>query len=921
MLNDDEFKDDGILDAQMNIFEYEAETQQEKLEEEKEMPIDGQIDLFSIQENINDRGTQILKKDEQNDKNNNVNNQQVENDNFNQQKGNEIEEETHPVLDPSIPLPKKHRKSKMNNGNNGSLLFKTQSIEEVLHNSMIPYSEFVLMDRALPRVEDGLKPVQRRILYSMMELGLTPDKAYKKSARIVGECLGKYHPHGDTSVYDAMVRMAQPFNMRGCLVQGHGNFGSMDGDSAAAMRYTEAKLAPLALELLRDIDKNTVPFSLNFDDTLQEPDILPGRYPNLLVNGAMGIAVGLATNIPPHNLAEVIDGTVALIDDPDMTLKDMMKIIKGPDFPTGGIVSKDDLYQAYETGKGKITVRAKVAIEKGENGKTDIVITEFPYQKNKATLLAKIADIREDKKGILLGISDIRDESDRNGIRAVITVKNGFDAEKILAVLYRYSELQSTFGINMVAIADGKPKQLGLMDILHYYINYQIDVIVRRTKFDLDAAKDRMHILQGLYVAIQNIDEVVAIIKRSASTQEAKATLRERFDLSEKQAQAILDMRLARLTSLEVYKIEQEMKELDALIKKLTAILNSKKLQQQTLKDELLEIKNNYKMERVTKVVKGFDELDVNQIMQENKPVEECVVLLTRAGTIKRITTKQYDSALKEFTPGISEPEIHYNTIHTYTDKVLIGFTNKGNACRIKVEDIKEVKWREKGVTLRSICKELDVDECIVAMYEINEENAKKQLLFITNQGMLKLSEFVEYDVQKQKFTAVKLKDVDGVVSVSEFDKKKNVIMVTEKGMILHCDSNDIPLQGRSSQGVKGIVLNDKDYVAFGSQVTKTDTFVLLTKYGFSKRLKVANLDTFLSRARKGVKVFDLPTKDYVLFGAVSKDDTIFALKVDGVFDKKTLMDFYADTRQGKGKSITKSKGGDKVEAIFEMEE
>lgn len=880
MQNEDKNKpNNDFLDSQMDIFEYQSNMKQED-DASKNNSIDGQMDIFSA-DLINANDSEEKQTDS--------------------------------------AKTKKKSKSSDGNGTNGGQNLMHQSIEEVLHNSMIPYSEFVLMDRALPRVEDGLKPVQRRILYSMMELGLTPDKPYKKSARIVGECLGKYHPHGDTSVYDAMVRMAQPFNMRGCLVLGHGNFGSMDGDSAAAMRYTEAKLAPLALELLRDIDKNTVPFSLNFDDTILEPDILPGRYPNLLVNGAMGIAVGLATNIPPHNLGEVIDGTIAMIESPSISLKEMMKIIKGPDFPTGGIVAKEELYQAYETGKGKISIRAKVEFEKLEGGKTDIVITEVPYQKNKSSLLAKIADIREDKKGILLGISDIRDETDRNGVRAVISVKAGYDPEKILTVLYKYSELQTSFGINMVAIADGKPKQMGLLDIIRYYINYQIDVIVRRTKFDLDAAKERMHILQGLYVAIRNIDEVVAIIKKSANTQEAKTTLRERFDLSEKQAQAILDMRLARLTNLEVYKIEQEMKELAQLIEKLTAILNSKRLQQQTLINELLEIKSKYKMERATKIVKEFDELDVQQILQENKPVEETVVMLSRAGTIKRLSPKQFDSAVKGYTPTISENEIHFNILSTQTDKTLIGFTNKGNACRINVEDLKEYKWRDKGATLRSICKELDIDENFVALFPLTEQTSKMPLLFITKSGMLKLSELGEYDIQKQKFTAIKLKDVDQVLSVSKFEKEKNILLVSESGMVLLCENSDIPMQGRNSQGVKGMIINDSDQISFASQVSDTDWFVLLTKYGFSKRLPVSAIETVLPRARKGLKIFTLPVKDYVFFGAIADKDSTFALKLDGVFYKKAFIDFYPDTRQGKGKSITPNKGGDKIDAIYTL--
>jgi len=442
-----------------------------------------------------------------------------------------------------------------------------KDIDAVLSESMIPYSEHVILERALPRVEDGLKPVQRRILYTLHELDITPEKEYKKSARIVGECLGKFHPHGDTSVYDAMVRMAQDFNMREVLVDGHGNYGSVDGDGAAAMRYTEARMAPLALEVLKDLDKNTVDWTLNFDDSLQEPVTLPCRFPNILVNGANGIAIGLATNIPTHNLGEVISGAIAMIDNRDITLDELMKIIPAPDFPTGGyIITGDEMRQAYETGKGKIYIRAKVHVEGKPGEKQNIVITELPYQVNKSRLLQRILEVRDSKKYDLSCITEILDESDRTGIRAVVRVKKDTNVKKVIDILFKETDLQISFGINMVAIADGRPQLMGLMDILAYYINYQRDVIYRRTKFDLDAAKDREHILLGLIVAVKNIDEVVKIIKSSQDTSEAKRRLMERFNLSDRQAQAILDMRLARLTSLEIYKLEQELKQIQELI-------------------------------------------------------------------------------------------------------------------------------------------------------------------------------------------------------------------------------------------------------------------------------------------------------------------------------------------------------------------
>ena len=812
--------------------------------------------------------------------------------------------------------------SNIKKGNDGGRIdggLRLQSIDEVLHNSMIPYSEFVLLDRALPRVEDGLKPVQRRILYTMLELGMTPDKAYRKCARIVGDCLGKYHPHGDTSVYDAMVRMAQPFNMRGILVQGHGNFGSVDGDSAAAMRYTEAKLAPLAMELLRDLDKDTVKWSFNFDDTLKEPDTLPGRFPNLLVNGAVGIAVGLATNIPPHNLNEVIDGVVALIDKPSTSLKDMMKIIKGPDFPTGAIISGDELYQAYETGRGKITIRAKTHFEDAGNGKTNIVITEIPYQKNKASLLAKIVDIREDKKGVLLGIQDIKDESDRNGTRAVITVKAGYNANDILNLLFKYSDLQSSYGINMVAIADGKPKQLGLMEILKYYINYQIDVIVRRTRFDLNNAKERMHILEGLHIAITNIDEVVQIIKTSPNTTEAKIRLRQRFVLSEKQAQAILDMRLARLTSLEVYKIEQEIAELKVLIEKLTAILNSKRLQLEVIKEEMLEIRRKYSTPRTTKIVKSFGEIDVESILEANKVVEETVVALTQNGTIKRMQPKHFDSTVKEYNLQMTESELHYSILRTSTDKHLVAFTNKGNACRIYVEDIKEAKWRDKGMTVRNLCKELDVDEKLLAIYEV-DKNVKGQIIFATKNGLLKRTNLNEYDVSKQKYTAIKLKDDDEVIGVFENDAKQTILMVTKQGMSLNCEIGGVPESGRVSQGVKGINLNDGDKVIFAGLMPLNGELVIATKRGLGKRFSLGSIE-LSQRARKGTKVFTLAENDDIMFVDVATSESVYVLKFAGAdnFTKKTTKEFFPDKKIGKGKSLSTNKAGNKLNCVYKF--
>jgi len=556
-----------------------------------------------------------------------------------------------------------------------------RGMEDVMHNSMIPYAEHVILERALPRVEDGLKPVQRRILYTMMGLGVTPDKPHRKSARIVGDCLGKYHPHGDSSVYDAMVRMAQNFNMQMPLVDGHGNFGSVDGDSAAAMRYTEARMTPLALELLRDIEKDTVKFSLNFDDTQKEPDLLPGRFPNLLVNGASGIAVGLATNIPPHNFNEAINAVIAQMDHPDISLDELMKIIPCPDFPTGAyLLDSEEIRAAYETGRGKLTMRAKTEIETLKNGKSLIVVHELPYQVNKAKALEEILRVAQEKKTLFAGISDIRDESDRMGMRAVIEVKKDADAEKILQYLYKYSDLQMTFGVNMVAIAEGKPQQMGLKKLIAYYIAHQEDVVTRRTQFDLDAAERREHILEGLMVAILNIDEVIALIRASKTPKEARDGLMQRFALSEIQAQAILDLRLQRLTNLELLAIEKEYKDVKKKIQELKAILNSKDKLRAVIKAELTEIRDQYSTPRRTRLIHA-EKTDVVPEL-ETKVSEDAFVLLLDGARIRRSS--------KRMQPA--EGERVLAAVDSRTDRRIKLFTNLGACFTLPVDEIPESK-------------------------------------------------------------------------------------------------------------------------------------------------------------------------------------------------------------------------------------
>ena len=762
-------------------------------------------------------------------------------------------------------------------------------LEEVLPSAMLPYAEFVILDRALPRVEDGLKPVQRRILYTMYEMGLTPYKPHKKSARIVGDCMGKYHPHGDSSVYDAMVRMAQDFNMGRTLVNGHGNFGSVDGDPAAAMRYTEARLEPLALELLRDLDKNTVPFSLNFDDSLKEPDMLPGRFPNLLVNGASGIAVGLATNIPPHNLGEVIDGVVAYIDHPNIKFNEMLRYIPAPDFPTGGYIIANELNQAYKTGKGRILIRAKVRVEDGDGDKKNIVITELPYQVNKSTLLRKIADLREEKKEQLAAISRVSDESDRDGIRAVIEVRPDGDVNKILKILYKYTDLEVTFGMNMVAIAGGKPMLMGLMDIIRYYVNYQREVVLRRTKFDLAAAKERCHILEGLIIAVRNIDEVVKIIKNAESTADARDKLRKRFSLSEKQAQAILDLRLARLTKLEVYKLEEELKRLKELIEKLTAIVNSQKKQLEVVKEEILEIKKKYKTPRKSVLVFSEDEAEAERA-DVKEPGVQSVACITADGRLKCVTERNFNSSNKIIGPNSKPSSVVVKHIRLLSDEQMLVISDYGNCYRIYGETV-GCKFSDQGFRLCELHEDAAEDEKPVALFRAEVGNGN--LLFITEKGMLKKTAWAEYAVGKSVFQGIRLNDGDKLLYVQPDADEEGVTVffVTQDGMCLNAKKDDIPVQGRVSGGVKGINLREGDRVVFASQIDGEGEIVIATSESRFKRVIAAQIDP-LPRYRKGVQIASLKgakvifanyvTVPYML-AVVTQDDTMTELSTEEI--------------------------------------
>ena len=718
-----------------------------------------------------------------------------------------------------------------------------KSMDEVMHDSMMPYAEHVILERALPRVEDGLKPVQRRILYTMMELGLSPDKPHRKSARIVGDCLGKYHPHGDSSVYDAMVRMAQPFNMGATLVDGHGNFGSVDGDSAAAMRYTEARMTDAALLLLKDIDKDTVDYTWNFDDTLKEPTLLPGRFPNLLVNGANGIAVGLATSIPPHNPVEAIDAVVAVLDNPRIKIPDLLKIMPAPDFPTGGfLLDSPEIAQSYETGRGKLIMRARTHFEEVKNGKTRIVIDEFPYQINKAACLSKILELTQEKKALFSAVSDIRDESDRTGTRAVIEIKKDGDPERILQLLFKYSDLQCTFGANYVAIADGKPQQLNLKQIIEYYVRHQRNVVTRRTKTELEIARKRCHILEGLMVAVNNLDRVIRLIRASKSPKEAREGLMKTFSLTEIQAQAILDLRLQKLTNLELLAIEKEYKEVKKLIAELEAILASDTKLVHLIKKELLEVRKTFDGKRRTQIISA--DAEVEPTTNEPETVEEMVVAVCADLKIRKCLKKQFN--LSQIRADKPERILELNS-----NESIRLFTNRGAMLNLKVSDIPETRPSSRAANLVSIV-ELEKGETIVGAFPDRDEGS---YLFCTTGGMVKRSKAADYRVRGKRTAALNLKDKDQLLGAYPMPTM-DILLVTEQGMCIRFASDSVPETGRTAAGVIGIKLEPKDKVMACMPVGDEGELIVLTDRGFGKRSFLFDYE-LQGRNGKGVKTFD----------------------------------------------------------------
>lgn len=756
------------------------------------------------------------------------------------------------------------------------------NLEHEMQKSFISYAMAVIINRALPDVRDGLKPVHRRIIYDMNELGMTYDKPYKKSARIVGDVLGKYHPHGDTAVYDAMVRLAQPFSTRYMLVDGQGNFGSVDGDGAAAMRYTEARMSKLCQYLIGEIDKDTVDFIPNFDETLLQPSVLPSRFPNLLVNGSNGIAVGMATNIPPHNLGEVIDGVNMLIDNPDATLDDLMTVIKGPDFPTGGLIQgKAGIRSAYKTGRGRIVVRAKTDIEMMPGNRQRIIVTEIPYMVNKAKLIENIANHIKQKK--LDGISALRDESDRRGMRIVIEIKRDANAQVVLNYLFKHTQMQETFGAIMLALVNGEPKLLSLKDMLHYYIMHQKEVVTRRTQYDLDKALARSHILEGLLIALDHIDEIVELIKKSPDTNTARDALMSTFNLSEKQAQAILDMRLARLTGLEREKLQSEYDDLQEKISYLRSILSDETKLFGIIKDEINDIKNKFNDERRSQIVPAQGDIDVIDLIKR----EDVVITLSNLGYVKRLPLSTY-RAQNRGGKGIiamknRDEDYSVDMLVVSSHDELLVFTTKGRVYPLSAYEIPEAGRTGKGLAIVNLLN-LDADENVTNIILLDSSANSKYLTLCTKRGTMKRSKLRLFKhIRKGGLVAITLVDDDELIGAEITDGNRSIMLGTRKGKAIHFSESDIRSSGRSSQGIRAIRLDGDDYVISMAIVDENQDVLNISVNGFGKRTK---LDEYKLQARggKGLKAMNLSERngDMAAQLLVSEDDDILILSDNG---------------------------------------
>ncbi len=776
------------------------------------------------------------------------------------------------------------------------------NISKEMETSFLDYAMSVIVSRALPDVRDGLKPVHRRILYAMQDLGNTADKAHKKSARIVGDVIGKYHPHGDTAVYDTMVRMAQDFNYRYMLVDGHGNFGSVDGDSAAAMRYTESRMSRIAMELLRDINKDTIDYKDNYDGQEREPIVLPSRFPNLLVNGTSGIAVGMATNIPPHHLGETIDGVLALAENPAVTTEELMEIIPGPDFPTGGIIlGRSGIRRAYETGRGSLLVRGKVEIEQASNGKETIIVYELPYQVNKARLIEKIADLVREKK--IDGITHLADESDRTGMRIVIEVRRDANAHVLLNNLYKQTALQSSFGINMLALVDGQPKVLALKEILYHYLEHQKVVIRRRTQYELKKAEDRAHILEGLRIALDHIDEIIALIRGSKTADEAKSGLMERYSLSDRQAQAILDMRLQRLTGLERDKIEDEYQQLVLLINELRAILADELKVIEIIKEELLEVKQRFSDKRRTEItLGGTDMLEDEDLI----PEENSVLTLTHHGYVKRLPANTYRSQRRGGRGiqgmGTNNDDFVEHLLNTSTHDTILFFTSKGRVFRKKGYEVPEFSRTAKGLPLVNLL-DVEKDEKVTTMIPINKFEEDQYLFFTTRDGLVKRTSVMAFaNIRSNGLIALRLREEDELINVKLTDGSTTIAIGTKDGMLIQFTEESIRPLSRTASGVIGIRLREGDHVVGMDIVKEEDEILVVTENGFGKRTPVSEY-RLQSRGGFGLKTLNITERNGKMVAMKSVDGTedLMLITLHGILIRMDIHDISIIGRSTQG--------------------
>lgn len=792
-------------------------------------------------------------------------------------------------------------------------------IEDEMQKSYLDYAMSVIVSRALPDVRDGLKPVHRRILYSMDELGLSSDKPHRKSARIVGDCLGKYHPHGDSSVYQAMVRLAQDFSTRYPLVDGHGNFGSVDGDGAAAMRYTEARMTKIAHEMMKDIEKETIAYGLNFDETLKEPLVLPSRFPNLLVNGTNGIAVGMATSIPPHQIGEVIDGAVMLIDNPEASVEHLMTVIKGPDFPTGAIITgKENIREAYRTGRGKVVVRAKTNIEPMQNGKNRIIVTEIPYQVNKAKLIEKIADLVRDKK--IDGITDLRDESDREGMRIVIELRRDVNPNVVLNNLYKHTQMQDNFSIIMLALVNGEPKILNLKEILEHYLAHQKDVTIKRTQYDLRKAEERAHILEGLRIALDHIDAIIKLIRGSKTAQEAKEGLVNDFGLSELQAQAVLDMRLQRLTGLEGEKIEEEYKGLMEIIDYYKTLLADDVLIMNVVKEEILEIKAKYNDERRTEITHSVDDINIEDMIEESN----VIVTLTHFGYIKRMPEDTYKVQHRggRGITGLTTREEDFveNIFMTSTHDHLLFFTNYGRVYRLKAYEIPEAGRQAKGTAIVNLI-ELEADERVKTVIPIREFREDEYLVFVTKEGVVKKTPLIQYgNIRKSGLQAIHMREEDALINVMKTDGQSEIMMITSHGYSIKFNESEVRSMGRTATGVKGIRLREGDSLVAADKSDEGQYLMVISEKGYGKRTELTEY-RLQSRGGKGIITYNVKdiTGPLVEAKIVNDDDEIMLISMDGIIIRMNLEQVQPKGRSTQGVKLMNLGEGDKVVSVAKV--